>query len=73
MSDTNSPYVIIDTLTPAPGTVVSNTVYVEAKTRTLKAPIAKIEYYRDGKLIGIVYYNTNFTPTNVTIKPVKRK
>lgn len=44
--------VTVDLLFPAPGSVVSNTITLTAEASSLAGPIAKVEFYVDGKLIG---------------------
>lgn len=46
--------VTVELVSPAPGSVVSNTITLTANASSLAGPIQRVEFYVDGKLISTV-------------------
>lgn len=52
--------VTVSLTSPTSGSVVSNTIVLSATATSTAAPISRVEFYCDGKLIGIA--NSNNVP-----------
>lgn len=54
--------VAVELVSPTPGSVVSNTITLSATATSTAAPIAWVEFYADGNLIGVVNSNNQEIP-----------
>lgn len=54
-------------LSPVAGSTVSNTITLSATASSSAAPISRVEFYMDDKLVGTIY-NAQ-TPKNLKVSP----
>lgn len=68
---TTSP-VSVTLLSPASGSIVSNTIALSAAATSSAAPIARVEFYVDDKLVGVVGSNNApvvIAPSGLRVSP----